>query len=453
MIVPSAVRDKIGENTERRLACGCSPDRAHLDRRRRSHEPGLPPPRPTRGRRARRPRDPMHPGDGSRRPGRGRPYLRREPRLRGRRARQVGATRRRRAAADAGEAGRGAAPADDDRALPHPGGAGRRWDGRGVPRRAAPAGAAPRRAQGHQGGDGHPGLHPALRPGASRAGDDEPPEHRPGVRRRRDRDRPPLLRAGIRAGAAHHPLLRPASPVDRRAAAAVPAHLRGDPARAPQGDHPPRPQAFERAGDPGRRRQARAQGDRLRRGEGDPPQPGHRHAAHLARDDARHTRVHEPRAGRPRRAGRRHAHRRLLPRRAVVRAADRQPALRIEATAPRQPGRDAAHHPGGGPTDTEHPCEHLCGPTRGLDRDGRPQAEPAAAWRPRLDHTQGAREGPQPPLQHRARARRRHPPPPRRRTGARRAAPTDLPPRQVPAPLPRLGRCSLPSCCSRWSAA
>ncbi len=49
------------------------------------------------------------------------------------------------------------------------------------------------------------------------------------------------------------------------------------PARAPEGDHPPRRQAVERPGD-AVRRQAGAQGDRLRRGQGD------RAAAHRADD-------------------------------------------------------------------------------------------------------------------------------------------------------------------------
>ena len=53
-----------------------------------------------------------------------------------------------------------------------------------------------------------------------------------------------------------------------RAAGAVCAGMQGDPACSPEGDHPPRRQAVERAGHH-RRRSADAQGDRLRRGQGD----------------------------------------------------------------------------------------------------------------------------------------------------------------------------------------
>ena len=55
-----------------------------------------------------------------------------------------------------------------------------------------------------------------------------------------------------------------------RAAGAVRPGLPGDPARPSEGDHPPRHQAVERAGD-AVRRQAGAQGDRLRRRQGDRP--------------------------------------------------------------------------------------------------------------------------------------------------------------------------------------
>ena len=53
-----------------------------------------------------------------------------------------------------------------------------------------------------------------------------------------------------------------------RTAGALHPGLPGDPARPSEGDHPPRHQAVQRAGD-ALRRQAGAQGDRLRRGQGD----------------------------------------------------------------------------------------------------------------------------------------------------------------------------------------
>ena len=82
-----------------------------------------------------------------------------------------------------------------------------------------------------------------------------------------------------------------------RAAGAVRAGLPGDPARPSEGDHPPRHQAVERAGD-AVRRQAGAQGDRLRRGQGDRATADRADAVHPVRRPGRHAGVHEPRAGR-----------------------------------------------------------------------------------------------------------------------------------------------------------
>ena len=100
------------------------------------------------------------------------------------------------------------------------------------------------------------------------AGADGPSEHRPRARRRHDRHRPALLRDGAGEGRADHRVLRPAAPSDPRAAGAVRRRLPGGAARPSERHHPPRPQALERAG--GRiRRQARPQGHRLRRRQGD----------------------------------------------------------------------------------------------------------------------------------------------------------------------------------------
>ena len=59
----------------------------------------------------------------------------------------------------------------------------------------------------------------------------------------------PLLRHGAGPRRADHPVLRRPPPDAPRAAGAVRARLPGDPARAPEGDHPPRHQAVERPGD------------------------------------------------------------------------------------------------------------------------------------------------------------------------------------------------------------
>ena len=93
-----------------------------------------------------------------------------------------------------------------------------------------------------------------------------------------------------------------------------------DPARPPEGDHPPRHQAVQRAGDDVRR-QAGAQGDRLRRGQGDRAAADRADDVHPVRRPGRHLRVHEPRAGGDERLRRGHAQRHLLAGRAALRAA------------------------------------------------------------------------------------------------------------------------------------
>ena len=72
--------------------------------------------------------------------------------------------------------------------------------------------------------------------------------------------------------------------------------LPGDPACPSEGDHPPRHQAVQRPGDDVRR-QAGAQGDRLRRGQGDRAAADRKDDVHPVRRLGRHVRVHEPRAG------------------------------------------------------------------------------------------------------------------------------------------------------------
>ena len=85
----------------------------------------------------------------------------------------------------------------------------------------------------------------------------------------------------------------------QRAAGAVHPGLPGDPARPPEGDHPPRHEAVERAGDDAGR-QAGAQGHRLRHRQGDRAAADRAVAVHAARDDHGHAGIHAPRAGRDR---------------------------------------------------------------------------------------------------------------------------------------------------------
>ena len=128
-------------------------------------------------------------------------------------------------------------------------------------------------------------------------------------------------------------------------------------ARAHQGHHPPRHQADQRAGDAARRR-AGAEGDRLRRRQGDGPAADRQDAVHPLRADGRHAAVHEPRAGGDERPRRRHAQRRLQPGRAAVRAADRHDAVRQGAAEAGGVRRGAADHPRGGAAAAEHAAEH-----------------------------------------------------------------------------------------------
>ena len=65
-----------------------------------------------------------------------------------------------------------------------------------------------------------------------------------------------------------HRVLRPEQSLHQRAARSVHPGLPGHPARAPEGDHPPRHQAVEHPGHAARRR-AGAEGDRLRHRQGD----------------------------------------------------------------------------------------------------------------------------------------------------------------------------------------
>ena len=83
----------------------------------------------------------------------------------------------------------------------------------------------------------------------------------------------------------------------RAAAGAVRRRLPGGAARPPEGHHPPRPQAVQRAGGPVRR-QAGGEGDRLRRGQGDRATPDRQDAVHRLRRVGGHAGVHVARSRR-----------------------------------------------------------------------------------------------------------------------------------------------------------
>ena len=107
------------------------------------------------------------------------------------------------------------------------------------------------------------------------------------VRRRHDHGWPAVLRHGAGQGRAHHQVLRRAPADAEGAARAVHPGVPGHPARPPEGHHPPGHQALQRAGR-AVRRQARAQGDRLRHRQGDGAAADRAHAVHRLRRGGRH---------------------------------------------------------------------------------------------------------------------------------------------------------------------
>ena len=146
----------------------------------------------------------------------------------------------------------------------------------------------------------------ALRAGAAGAGDDGPSQHRQGARRRHDADRPAVLRHGAGQRPAADQVLRRGQAHARRAAGAVRADLPGGAARPPEGHRPSRPEAGQHPGHDDRR-QAGAQGHRLRRGQGDRGQADRRIDVHAVRRGGRHAGIHVARAGGLLGRGHRHA--------------------------------------------------------------------------------------------------------------------------------------------------
>ena len=166
-------------------------------------------------------------------------------------------------------------------------------------------------------------------------------------------DGPTLLRHGAGQGHPDHQVLRRTPADDSRAARAGHPGLPGRAARPPEGDHPPRPQALQRPDRP-LRRQAGAQGHRLRRGQGDRPAADRPDALHRVRGGRRHARVHEPRAGGAEPARHRHPQRHLQPGRAALRALDRLDPAGSQAAEAGGVPRDAAGDPRGGVAAAEH---------------------------------------------------------------------------------------------------
>ena len=184
--------------------------------------------------------------------------------------------------------------------------------------------------------------------------------------------RPPLLRHGAGQGDTDHRVLRSASHLTPRERLELFVSVCQAIQHAHQkGHHPPRHQAVERAG-LALRRQAGAQGDRLRRGQGDRSAADRADAVHAARRDRRDARIHEPRAGREQRARRRHAQRRLLAGRLALRAVDRNDAAR----AARERGRPATRKSCGAFARKSRPAEHAALE----DRASWPRSPRVATW-------------------------------------------------------------------------
>ena len=238
---------------------------------------------------------------------------------------------------------------------------------------------------------------------------------------------------------ADHRVLRPASALGPGPAGVVRRRLPGGATRPPEGDHPPRPEARQRAGHRGRR-PAHPQGHRLRRRQGDRIQ-AHRPEPGRHRGDRRHADVHVAGAGRPVVDGHRHPDRRLRAGRDPLRAAGRLAADRREAVqAGGDPG-DAADGAGGRPAQAEHQGEHGGRPAehRGQPRHRAGAIEAGAAGGPRLDRDEGAGEGPHPAVRDGQRLRGRRPAAPGVRAGRGRPAEPGVPAAEVRPEEPRAG--------------
>ena len=157
--------------------------------------------------------------------------------------------------------------------------------GGGLAGRAAGAGQAAGCPEGRQGWYGlAPGAGP-VRGRVPGVGSDGAPEHCPRHRRRGHALGPVLLRDGVGQGHADHELLRREAADAARTSGVVRPCLPGDPARPPEGDHPPRHQTLRHHGY-AVRRQAGAQGDRLRGGQSDRTEADGTHAVHAVRHPA-----------------------------------------------------------------------------------------------------------------------------------------------------------------------
>ena len=203
------------------------------------------------------------------------------------------------------------------------------------------------------------------------------------------------------------------------AASALRRGLRRGSARAPEGDHPPRPQVCQRSGRRGKR-PARTEDHRLRHRQGPRRAADSRGARDAARPGGRHARLHVARAARLGRAGRRHAERRLRPGGPALRNACRSPAVRCLGAAPREPRRGGARAADAGPTGSERAAgvaRRRRGRGRARARHRAARAGPRDPRRSRRHRPPCAREGARAALPGRVRAGGGCPAPPGGRAG------------------------------------
>ena len=143
-----------------------------------------------------------------------------------------------------------------------------------------------------QAGHGLAGGPRSVRVRAAGTGAHGSSQYRQGARRRLDRGRPAVLRHGAGQGRPDHRVLRHAPAGPAGTAGAGSPDLLGRAARSSKRNHPPRSEAVEY---PGRkpRRQAGAQGDRLRSGQGDKrPSVDRAEHVHGIRISGRHAALH-----------------------------------------------------------------------------------------------------------------------------------------------------------------
>ena len=116
-------------------------------------------------------------------------------------------------------------------------------DGHRLPGRAIAAGQAAGGAEADQARHGLAHGAGSVRRRTTSSGADGPPQHRPGLRRRRHGGESAVFRDGARQRRLDHGLLRPAPAPAPGPAGVVRFRLPGRATRPPERDHPPRPEA------------------------------------------------------------------------------------------------------------------------------------------------------------------------------------------------------------------